>query len=1327
MTMSSRPAPLHPSSGDQGLSYDHNRFLPSTSNWRSWAVVQLDLLDLPPNTTTADIQFNFMGHGNLSRIAIIEAASGRQASKAEITFKPPPAKDFWIVERYRFRTAADKKDHTIRVRFSPHQKKNFTVQSEVREVSYPEESVLPGKSLGFGILGTKKDFTIFSTVTARSESLQPASQYIPKLVVNLRRREIEVHFPILLASANGSRTRQYRFPVSFDDNFKIWKLYDAAKQSTSYIIHVHNPPWYSRRLETLLSASHTKDARLWHEDDLWTRQTDIVEHKETFGIINKTPVAIKKNLNRINIARWTTFKLELDVANQDPSRIKMVESALQDFNVHIDDDTTGFKIIEAQGRDVAPYWTDIEYAGDPNNFMEVGCILPSELRYQLEVCISNGWLSEYAVDKAFLRRLNELPEVKAKQMLTHVDSYAEEIRDPMTIFSDIRFQKPVRARQLPKNCVLVYHATVTATGLKVHTPTVDVSNRVIRKYSQFADRFLRVKFEDDEYRGQCRIFSTSNKKMQLVIDRVGRALSSGIVIAGVHYEFLAYGNSQLREHGAYFFASNSQLSASMIRAEMGAFDNEKIVAKRAARMGQCFSTTHPILCKIPTITKDNLIPDITFNGYTFTDGVGKISPLVAAMVQSSLGVQGQMPSCYQFRLGGCKGILVVDPSLSGQTVQIRPSQFKFESKSQELEVIRYSQFWQPFLNRQLIIVLSYLGVHNETFLQMQKAAIGALSKAMKDDGAALTALRTHVDPNQMTLSMCDLITSGFRRVSEPFVMSLLHLWRAWSLKALKDKAKIPVKDGAFVLGSVDETNTLRGHFDELQSAQGTDNREKEKTLPEIFLQITDPVTGKRKIIEGICVIARNPSLHPGDIRVVKAVNCEALRHICDVVIMPRNGDRDLPSMCSGGDLDGDDYWVIWDKRLIPKIWNVEPFHYEPPTPVTAKGEITTQHIIDFFLHYLMNDQLGRIAHAHLAAADYLDESVNSEVCLELTQLHSTSVDYPKTGVPAELPRRLERNKWPHFMEKKKKPYHSYKILGQLYDDVKKSVKRFGFTARYNLKFDRRIMALDRPDDSYFEQVEHLKHDYDMALQRIMAQHKIQTEFEVWSTFVIDHSKRSQDYKFHEEIGRISKSLKDEYRAELVKRAGGSDFDLLMPYAIAAYQLTAEQVTAALSVNQETQAGDYDDDDSSGDEAELPGVPKPKVPFCSFPWLLSDVLGKTAVTSNVGQGAKKTEITTIGIARPESSTDNIEALRHLTMDEHVDGGVFRSDDDNSSRLSKGNASSQNSVVDFDLATKDEDAIDDDLTQRGFVSSGVLGDPALMSAEEKAALFADDDDL
>lgn len=1188
---------------------------PSSEEWRSYSFVSVMVFNLPHGTTTADIHRNLKAHGNVVSIRILQSRQGGQTHTAEVRFKPPPQEELWRSGVRHWYKGSDGVPRRIRFELSRHQRRVFTVPSPVQAVDFPEEITLRGSGLGFGILGQEMEMVVMKSLTPSSESTLEGSDGKVSLNLNLRKREIEVHFPVLLQSKNGSRTRGYRFPISFDENFNVWRL-NTGNGSVSYVIHVRNPPWYSRRLETALSASHSKDARSWSEDDLWTRQTDIVSHKDLFDAINQTPISLRKNLNRINIGRWTTFKLDLNANEQESVNLVLFNQALKDFNIHVQEDLDNFSIKTASSNGDGSYWSDIEDTGDPRNPLDDGCALSFDLRYQLEVCISHGWLSEYSIDKEFLSKLKSLPESKAKQMLILVDSIGEEIRNPMDLFTDIRFQKPVRARQLPKNCFLVHHATVTATSIKIDTPTVEVSNRVIRKHSQYADRFLRIRFEDDEYRGQTRLYASSNKKMQLVFDRVRRALSSGIVVVGRSYEFLAYGNSQLREHGAYFFSSTKGLNASTIRGEMGEFDNEKIVAKRAARMGQCFSTTHPIHCRLPPITKDALIPDIVQGKYTFSDGVGKVSALAAALIQGGLAIQGATPSCFQFRLGGCKGVLVVDPTLSGTTVQIRPSQYKFESKSQELEIIRYSHFWQPFLNRQIILVLNNLGVKDEVFLEMQEETIRALNKAMTNDDAAQQSLRTHVDPNSITLSICDLVANGFRRVKEPFVMSLLELWRAYSLKYLKEKAKIPVKDGAFVLGVVDETNTLRGHYDTPEGSQGNpDDRKDIAKLPEIFIQINDPITEKPRVIEGVCILARNPSLHPGDIRVVNAVDVPALRHLYDIVVMPQNGDRDLPSMCSGGDLDGDDYIVIWDQRLIPETWNAEPFHYYPPNPVKAEGEITTRHIIDFFIHYLMNDTLGRIAHAHLGQADFLDLGVYSCECQELTQLHSTSVDYPKTGVPAKLPRQLEPNNWPHYMEKRGRPYLSRKVLGQLYDAVKKKVKRFDFRARYKQRFDSRILNIERPGPAIFAAVEDVKYEYDMSMARIMAQHKIKTEFEVWSTFVMSHSKQSRDFKFHEEIGQISKNLKDEYRQELVRLAGGSDFDRLMPYAVAAYQLTAEQITEALEVS-DTSATDTHEHGLSDDEDEAVNPAAPRNPFCSFPWVLADVLGKVAMTSNL---------------------------------------------------------------------------------------------------------------
>ena len=63
-----------------------------------------------------------------------------------------------------------------------------------------------------------------------------------------------------------------------------------------------------------------------------------------------------------------------------------------------------------------------------------------------------------------------------------------------------------------------------------------------------------------------------------------------------------------------------------------------------------------------------------------------------------------------------------------------------------------------------------------------------------------------------------------------------------------------------------------------------------------------------------------------------------------------------------------------------------------------------------------------------------------------------AVDYVKTGVAAEFPRRLDPKTWPHFMEKNKHTYHSVTALGKLYDMVKREI--FDMKENYQLPFLR---------------------------------------------------------------------------------------------------------------------------------------------------------------------------------------------------------------------------------------------------------------------------------
>jgi RNA-dependent RNA polymerase len=826
-------------------------------------------------------------------------------------------------------------------------------------------------------------------------------------------------------------------------------------------------------------------------------------------------------------------------------------------------------------------------SSDVNELSGGRTFLKFPVRYQFEACLTNGYLKEHNITADFLKKLESLDERRAVYILEKVVDKQRVYYDPMDIFK-IRIKSSLD-KKVPSYCILQRSAIITPTSIHVASPVMETSNRITRKYAADADRFIRIKFSDEKTEGVLR--NMPNDRAEATFDRVRRAMRNGIVVAGRFYEFLAFGNSQFREHGAYFYSPTSSKSADDIRLSLGRFDHIKTIAKFGARLGQCFSTTRAMRVSVKIVK----IPDIERNGYCFTDGVGKLSLFLAQMAAQELGLANAFkdpPSLFQFRLGGCKGVLALDPRITGSEVHIRPSQQKFEAEFTGLEIIRSSALATPFFNRQIIVVLSDLGVPDSVFIRKQQDMVNDYELAMTDEETAISKLRKHIDMNQTTLSMAGMVLDGFMKAREPFMMSLLKLWRASTIKNLKEKARIAVEDGAFVLGCVDETATLKGHLDDPQSRIGATRHEKLESLPEIFLQIDDTESNKKghyKIVEGVCVLARNPSLHPGDLRIVRAVNVPALHHLKNVVVMPQTGDRDLSNMCSGGDLDGDDYMVLWDVNLVPKEINVPPMDFTPQRPIEKDEPITVSDLSDFFVTYMQNDTLGQIAHAHLAQADR--DCVQGATCLALAELHSQAVDYPKSGIPATMTRELRPMTWPHFMEKKHLPakriYKSGKVLGQLYDQV----QLVDFKPQYN-NFDKRIIDAFSLEETLLQTVSEIKATYDESFRRLMAKHGISTEFEAWSVFVLGHNHETGDYKFAEEFGRTIGALKSQFRDTCRSAAQGSqimDWGRLGPFVAAMYTVTAREVEAAVK---------------QGRDGE-------QVPLLSFPWLFTSELGKIA--------------------------------------------------------------------------------------------------------------------
>jgi RNA-dependent RNA polymerase len=190
------------------------------------------------------------------------------------------------------------------------------------------------------------------------------------------------------------------------------------------------------------------------------------------------------------------------------------------------------------------------------------------------------------------------------------------------------------------------------------------------------------------------------------------------------------------------------------------------------------------------------------------------------------------------------------------------------------------------------------------------------------------------------------------------------------------------------------------------------------------------------------------------------------------------------------------------------------------------------------------------------------------------------------------------------MEKKHKrddqKYKSTKILGQLYDKV----ESVNFIPQYEKPFDKRILRAYPLEDSMLKTVRQTKSQYDTAMRRILAQYEINTEFEVWSTFVLSRPRVGSDYKVQEEMARISEALKDRFRQVCIEKAGGKDFAKLGPFVAGMYKVTKEELDIAIAECRTTKI--------------VAGVEIPKrrmeprfMPLISFPWLFEKELGRIA--------------------------------------------------------------------------------------------------------------------
>ncbi|KAJ3170217.1 hypothetical protein HDU88_008844 [Geranomyces variabilis] len=753
-------------------------------------------------------------------------------------------------------------------------------------------------------------------------------------------------------------------------------------------------------------------------------------------------------------------------------------------------------------RDAVPSPYDIEKAE-----------LPYEVKFKLLGLISYNVINEHAVTQDLINELASMSPAVAEGVLDelgkpkkHIWDPAAEVRrrkaDTAAIESKIeRYAKPTFNQRLIRKVV------ITPTKVYYQGPQHEVGNRILRRFQQNTNDFLRVTFCDDTL--QKLPWHPDN---ELLYTRIAAIMDAGITIAGKHFEFLHYSNSSMKSCGCWFMnpfdSPNGRVDSEHIRRTMGDFSGIANPATLGARMAQCFSTT-TLTGKIQD-ARIVEIPDVERNGLVFSDGVGKIGKDVIKNVCEQLKkyqrVRPTMFSAVQYRLAGAKGVLVQDPSIDRREVHLRKSQMKFPSTHNAMEICRTSFYSPGYLNHQLVILLETLGIKKEVFMQLKEESIAELNEALKTPKAAIKILSENQDQEGISTVLIQLIKAGLFEAREPFLMNQLKIFKALQLKDIKRRARIHIKQACHLIGVMDETGKL----------------------PEgkIFVQITNPLTERREVVKARAIVTRSPALHPGDVQIVECVNIPELAHLLDVVVFSQHGERPLPNMLAGGDLDGDTYTVCWDKRLIFETSDA-PMTYNTVMPTLPVAGRSIAEIKRHFINYIQQDNLGVIDNAHKALSDYHPEGARHWKCLRLAELHSDAVDFSKKGVPARMDSELRAKQYPDYMEKPDdKTYRSDKALGEIYRSV-------GVNLELLKNFEPLPEFAVPGHEAYMEDALLSKAAYDAQITTLMNQYNIGSEFELVSGYMFnfrcDESVKKKPEELKEQVMQSVYNIKSQFR------------------------------------------------------------------------------------------------------------------------------------------------------------------------------------------------------
>ena len=315
--------------------------------------------------------------------------------------------------------------------------------------------------------------------------------------------------------------------------------------------------------------------------------------------------------------------------------------------------------------------------------------LPFAVKFQVQKLAQNGYLplnkvfallpeierlstrSEARVCVNAIRRLFQQipypgPETEAEEFQLEDLIYLLRDNEERSKSRDVYLDKPTGSEEV----AIIHRATVTPAGTYLDGPEPESNNRVLRKYPEHHDHFIRVQFSDED--GMQVQYNPEVSNDGIFYGRFKKVLNDGISIGGRQFAFLGFSHSSLRAQSCWFMApflhNGRLLFDRMVIEGLGDFSHIRCPAKCAARIGQAFSETPTAITLAPRVAKE--MNDVERNGRVFSDGVGSVSMSVLQQIWDGLpSAKRNKASVFQIRYSGMrKDINIVSLASQSKTL-----------------------------------------------------------------------------------------------------------------------------------------------------------------------------------------------------------------------------------------------------------------------------------------------------------------------------------------------------------------------------------------------------------------------------------------------------------------------------------------------------------------------------------------------------------------------------------------------------------------------------------------------------------------------------------